>query len=163
MKRKSRQIPKQPDRTPRQTTTKVGQALTRMRQGATLTRASREVGVNRRTVERHAGSALQRGPSGRYVARSTDRLARDVRLPAADGLHDVTVRDSKQARLVGEYWNAVHAHSARGDSSGLRRFEGMDVIAADGTRVPFLVDTAVLDELGNAGVLSFESIYAREV
>jgi hypothetical protein len=73
----------------------------------------------------------------------------------------VTVRDSKQARLVGEYWNAVHAHLARGDSSGLRRFEGLHVIAADGTRVPFLVDTEVLDQLGNAGVLSFESIYAR--
>lgn len=162
MKRNDRNTRKQAVRN-KQSATKAGQVLTRMRGGGSLTRASREIGVSPRTVERLAGSALQRGPSGRYVARGADRLAREVRLPAVDGLQDVTVRDSKQASLVGEYWNAVHAHAEKGDSSGLRRFEGMDVIAADGTRVPFLVDTAVLDELGNAGVLSFESIYARGV
>jgi hypothetical protein len=145
------------------TTTKVGQAMTRMREGASLTRASREVGVTRRTVERLAGSALQRGPSGRYTARASDRLAREVRLPSSGGLQDVTLRDSKQARLVGQYWNAVHAHSATGDSSPLRRFEGKHVVATNGEHVPLLVDTDVLDELGNAGVLSFESIYPSGV
>ena len=37
------------------------------------------------------------------------------------------------------------------------------VTDANGERVPFLVDRDALDELGNAGVLSFESIYARGV
>ena len=141
--------------------TQAGQVLTRMRQGASLKQASREVGIDPRTVERRARSALRRARSGRYVAVSTDRLQREVRLPDRGGLADLVVRDSKQASLVGEYWNAVHAHLAKGDSSGLRRFEGRHVVAADGTRVPFVADPEVLDELGNAGVLSFESIYAK--
>ena len=145
------------------TTTRVGQALTRMREGASLTRASRDVGVNRRTVERLAGSALKRGPSGRYAARATDRLAREVRLPAVDGLQDVTVRDSKQARLIGEYWNAVHLYLTTGETRDLQRFANRYVIDVNGRRIPFLVDRDLLDELGNAGVLSFESIYSRAV
>jgi hypothetical protein len=144
-----------------QSSSKAGQVLTRMRQGASLKKASREVGIDPRTVERRAGSALRQARSGRYVAGSADRLQREVRLPARDGLSDVVVRDSKQASLVGDYWNAVHAHLAKGESSGLRRFEGKHVITANGERVPLLADPEVLDELGNAGVLSFESIYAK--
>ena len=145
------------------TATKVGQVLTRMRGGASLTRASREVGIDPRTVERLAGSALTQARSGRYVPGERDRLQREVRIPAADGLRDVTVRDSKQASLVGEYWNEVHAYLVKGDASGLSRFAKLHVIDANGERVPLLVDRDALDELGNAGVLSFESIYARGV
>jgi hypothetical protein len=134
-----------------------------MREGASLKQASREVGIDPRTVERIAGSALKQARSGRYVPSGSDRLQRDVRIPSADGLRDVTVRDSRQASLVGEYWNEVHAYLAKGDASGLARFAKLHVTDANGERVPLLVDRDVLDELGNAGVLSFESIYARGV
>ena len=147
----------------RAATTKAGQVLTRMRRGDSLASASRDIGVDVRTVERLAGSALKKDRSGRYAATNEDRLARDIRIPAPDGLRDVTVRDSKQASLVGEYWNEVHNYLAKGDDSGLARFEGRTVIDANGRRVPLLVDREALDELGNAGVLSFESIYAKGV
>jgi hypothetical protein len=144
-------------------TSKAGQVLTRMRQGASLKTASRDVGIDPRTVGRKAGSALKRERSGRYVAAGRDQLQREVRVPATDGMRDVTVRDSKQASLIGEYWNSVHAYLAKGDASGLARFEGMRVVGANGERIPLLVNPDALDELGNAGVLSFESIYARGV
>ena len=145
------------------TTTKAGQALTRMREGASLKKASREVGIDPRTVARVAGSALKQERSGRYVPGKSDRLQREVRIPSEGGLRDVVVRDSKQASLVGEYWNEVHAYLAKGDASGLARFAQRHVTDANGKRVPLLVDREALDELGHAGVLSFESIYARGV
>jgi hypothetical protein len=144
--------------------TKVGQVLTRMRQGESLKHASRVIGIDPRTVERVAGSALRHSStSGRYVARASDTLQREVRIPSSEGLTDVMVKDSKEASLVGEYWNEVHAYLAKGDASGLARFAKRHVTDANGERVPFLVDRESLDELGNAGVLSFESIYARGV
>jgi hypothetical protein len=134
-----------------------------MRQGVSLRQASREVGLDPRTVTRAAGSALKQARSGRYVPGKTDRLLRDVRIPSAHGLQDVTVRDSKQASLVGEYWNEVHIYLAKGDASGLARFGRLHVTDANGKRVSFVTDLDVLDELGDAGILSFESIYARGV
>lgn len=163
-KTKAEHSPQQPALdSPTRTATKVGQVLTRMRDGASLAQASREVGVSPRTVERLAGSALRQAPSGRYVARGSDRVQREIRIPSPDGLRDVALADSKQASLVGEYWNAVHAYLAKGDASGLARFSKRHIIDAKGERIPFLVDREALDELGNAGVLSFESIYARGV
>ena len=145
------------------TTTKAGQVLTRMREGASLKKASREMGVDPRTVARVAGSALKQARSGRYVPGKSDRLQREVRIPSEGGLRDVVVRDSKQASLVGEYWNEVHTYLAKGDASGLAQFAERYVTDADGEQIPLLVDRDALDELGNAGVLSFESIYARGV
>jgi len=145
----------------RRLTSKVGQVLSRMRDGASLAQASQEVGVDPRTVERLAGSALRQDSSGRYKAHGNDTIQRELRMPASDGVRDVTVRDSKQATLVGEYWNEVHTYLAKGDASGLARFAKAHVTDANGERIPFVVDAHTLDELGNAGVLSFESIYAR--
>jgi hypothetical protein len=101
--------------------------------------------------------------SGQYIASGSDRLQREVRIPSADGLRDITVRSSKDATLIAEYWNDVHAYLAKGDASGLERFARLHVTDANGERVSFLTDRDALDELGNAGVLSFESIYARGV
>jgi len=133
-----------------------------MRQGESLKHASRVIGIDPRTVERSAGAALRHSPtSRRYLARASDALQREVRMPSPEGLTDVVVKNSKEASLVGEYWNEVHAYLARGDASGLARFAKRHVTDANGEPVPFLVDRDALDELGNAGVLSFESIYAR--
>jgi hypothetical protein len=58
---------------------------------------------------------------------------------------------------------AAGTYLAKGDASGLALFAEAHVTDATGKRIPFLVDRDALDELGNAGVLSFESIYPRGV
>ena len=102
------------------TATKAGQVLTRMRGGESLKSASREVGIDPRTVERVAGSALKQTRSGHYIASGSDRLQREVRIPSADGLRDITARSSKDATLVAEYWNEVHAYLAKRRRLGTR-------------------------------------------
>jgi hypothetical protein len=71
------------------------------------------------------------------------------------------VRDSRQASQVAEYWNAVHRYLETGDDSALRKFRRKRITDAKGTRVPLLTDLDELDRLGSAGVLSFESLYAK--
>lgn len=90
-------------------------------------------------------------------------MRRKLKVPTRKGLREIAVRSSRQASEIGRYWNAVHTYLATGDTSALRRFRGVRVIDRNGEHVPLLTDLDDLDRLGNARVLSFESIYARTV
>jgi hypothetical protein len=123
--------------------------------------ASQELGIDPRVVVQLAGSALRKNARGHYVARPSDRLLRVLRLPIPEGLREVAISDSEQATQVGDYWNAVHRQLETGDDGPLREFHNQYITAQDGERVPLLTDPDQIDLLGSAGVLSFESIYAR--
>ena len=86
---------------------------------------------------------------------------RVLSLPSARGLIEVGLRDSRQATVIGKYWNAVDLYRDTGDGSALVAFRGTYITDAEGKRVPLLTDLSELDRLGSAGVLSFESLYAR--
>jgi hypothetical protein len=139
----------------------IGQAVTEVRTGASLRQASRKFSLDPRTVRRIARPALRKLRNGRWSARAHDSLLRVLVIPTHEGLHEIGVRDSHHATLLGEYWNAVERYLSTGESSALRIFQGQHIVDASGERVPLLTDLHELDRLGSAGVLSFESIYAR--
>lgn len=141
---------------------RVVQAISRMRADhVSLFRAAREFGVSPNEVVRLGGSALRKTPSGRYVAKPTDHLLRVLSLPVRGlGLREIALDDSREASLVGRYWDAVRLYLQTGDASALRRFRGKFVRDADGRRLDLLTDLDELDRGGSAGVLTFESIYA---
>jgi hypothetical protein len=126
-----------------------------------LTRASQEYGLDRRTVLRLAKSALRKRSNGRYAVKSHDTLLRVLVTPAPDGLREVAVRDSGAASNIAEHSEAIRLYFQKGDKSGLKKFKGMRIRDASGKFIKLLTDTQELDRLGNAGVLSFESLYAR--
>jgi hypothetical protein len=126
-----------------------------------LQQASREFGLVPRTVIRWSRSALRKGTNGQYVAKASDRLLRVLVIPRSEGLLEIGVPDSRQASQVGAYWSAVQKYLETGDSSGLREFKRSRITDANGTRVPLLTELSELDRLGSAGVLSFESLYAK--
>ncbi len=99
--------------------------------------------------------------NGRWAAKTHDHLLRVLVIPTREGLQEVGVRDSRQSTLLGEYWNAVERYLSTGEASALRPLRGKYIIDAVGKRVPLLTDLHELDRLGSAGILSFESIYAR--
>ena len=66
-----------------------------------------------------------------------------------------------KVQVHGEYWNAVHRYLSTGDASRLVNFRGKHITDAQGEKFPLLTDREELDRLGSAGVLSFESLYAR--
>jgi hypothetical protein len=120
----------------------------------------RELGVSRRQLHL-ARSAFRKLRNGRYVAKATDRLLRILVLPSDKGLIEVAVNDSRQATLIGEYWNAVHRYLSTGDVAELEKFRRKRVADASGKRILLVTDRDELGRLASAGVLQFESLYGR--
>jgi hypothetical protein len=104
---------------------------------------------------------LRKRTNGQYAARASDSLLRVLVIPSAKGLREVAVKDSRQASDLGKYWDAVQHYIETGDSSRLREFVRKQIEDADGIQIPLMTDVAELDRLGSAGVLSFESLYAK--
>ena len=140
----------------------IVQVPTRMRsEGVSLSKATRQLGISRSRVLRLAGPAFRRLRNGRYAAKVTDRLLRVLTVPSAKGLIEIGVSDSREASVIGEYWNAVERYLARGDASELQKFRKKRVKDGRGKRVPLVTDLDELARLASAGVLRFESIYGR--
>jgi hypothetical protein len=134
--------------------------VTQMRtENASLQRASREGGVDPAVVLQLAGSALRKSDSGRYEAKSSDRLLRVLAIPNLEGVGEIATRDSRQASQLATYWDAVQKYLQTGDATVLSNFEGVYITDARGAQVPLLTDLDELDRLASAGVLSFESLY----
>lgn len=125
-----------------------------------LTKASREVGINPETVKRRAGTALKKS-DGRFKAKSSDRLLRILKIPTERGVGEIAVRGSRQATLLAEYWNALHRYLETGRSTELEKFQSKFIKNADGNEIPLPTDRAQLRTLGRAGVLSFENLYSH--
>jgi len=138
-------------------------AVSKMRADAALSlqRVAREVGLSPDRLRRLAGPAVRKGTNGRYAVTKHDQLLRVLVMPSADGVREIAVRDSRIASRMADYWNAVHRYLGRGDATALSAFKDASITDASGVVVPLLTDRAALDRLASAGVLSFESIYAR--
>ena len=144
------------------TLARVAHALTSMRtEGASLKQAAREFHLDPRTVMRHGASGLRRGAGGRYAARASDRVPRAMAIPTPNGVAEIAIRGSREASKLGTYWTAVQHFLDTGDESALHPFRGVSVIDASGQAIPLITNSDELERLGFAGVLSFESIYAR--
>lgn len=126
-----------------------------------LNEAAREVGIRPETVRRYAGSALHKNKRGKYKVRRSDTMLRPLVIPAAGGLLEIITRDSRSASLASRYADAVKTFLDTGDESELREFRGQHLTDVNGTAVPLLTDLDELERLGAAGVLSFESLYAK--
>src|SRR5205814_565933 len=139
----------------------VTRLVSRMRdEGVSLGQAARDAKVQAPTAIRLAGAALRKNTAGRYVPTSRDRLLRVLVIPTEDGSREIALRDSRQATEISHYFTALRRFLHTGDPSALRQFQRSRIKTVDGT-VRLLTDVDMLKRLGNAGVLSFESIYGR--
>ena len=129
--------------------------------GLSLHQVALEFHISTRTVLRLAGSALRKRRDGKYAARSRDQLLRVLVIPTPDGLREIGVRDSREASLVGKYWAAVQKYLQTGDASALKKIRRKQIKGADGKMIVLVKDLSELDRLGSAGVMSFESLYAK--
>jgi hypothetical protein len=145
-----------------ETWNRVVHVISKMRsEGTSLTKAAREFGLDPRIVKTRAGSALRKTKSGRYVSRRSDKLLRVLVIPGPQGQREVVVKDSVVASKIAEYSDAVQKYLRTGDSSGLKKFRRLKLLDEKGKRIKLLTDLSELQKLGSAGVLSFESLYAR--
>src|SRR5438128_10882454 len=90
---------------------RITQVISRMRGNKiSLQKASRELGVDPRTVVRRGGTALRKSSSGRYEIKKSDRFLRVLVFPTHDGTDEIAVRGSRQASQLGQYWSAVQKY-----------------------------------------------------
>lgn len=143
--------------------TKVTHVISKMRvDDVPLRQASRDFGLDPRAVVRLGGPALRKRTNGRYAAKASDKLLRILVLPKRGaGLREIATRDSREASKAAEYWNALHRYLSTGDASVIRQFNRKHITDANGSKIRLLTDLKELDRQGNAGNLSFESIYPR--
>lgn len=145
-----------------ETWNRVTHVVSKMRSSnVSLSEASREYGLNPRTVLRLGKKALTKRANGRYTAKAADDLLRVLLIPTSDGPSEIAVNDSRQATLLAEYWIAIHKYLETGDALLLRKIRRKTITDADGKRIRLIKDLAELERLGSAGVLSFESLYAK--
>jgi hypothetical protein len=141
---------------------RVAHVIQKMRrEGISVTRAAQDFSIDRKKVIELAGSSLRKQKNGRYNAKPFDRLLRVLVIPSSDGLTEIAVRDSRTASKIAGYSEAVHKFLQTGDDSKLRTFRRLRIRDPAGTRIKLLTDKQELMSLGSAGVLSFESLYAR--
>ena len=142
--------------------TRATHVVTKMRsEKVSLTSASRQLGIDPRTVKRLAASALGKSVNGRYTAKRSDRLLRVLVVPDAQGDREIAVRSSRASTQLALYWNAAQRFLQTGDASQLRKFQNVELKDASGNKITLLTDLSDLSRLGSAGMLSFESLYAR--
>jgi hypothetical protein len=91
---------------------------------------------------------------------SDNRLRRLV-VPVPGGLKEFAVRGSRAASQISARSRAQRDFLATGDDSKMRKLRNKKISDANGREIPFLTDLDELERLGDAGILSFESIYAR--
>lgn len=137
----------------------VAHVISRMRDGVSLRKASKEFGITPSVVVRRGRPALRK-VKGRYVATKTDHLLRVVAMLGTKGKKEITTRDSRQASLVGGHWAAVQMYLQTGDDEALLKFKRKNIVDASGKRHRLLTNLEELNRLASAGVLSFESMYA---
>jgi hypothetical protein len=130
-------------------------ALNRMREeGLSLSKAARRAGTTPGAVVRHAGSALEH-TGARYRALPADRLLRVMTVLGEDGVeHEVVIRGSRVASLVGEHWSAIGHYLKTGDDSRLRRLKGKRIAG-----FKLETDPASIDLWERRGELEIEDIY----
>jgi hypothetical protein len=144
--------------------TKIARVIQKVRrERISVTKAAKEIGISRKKVIELGHSALRKQSNGRYAAKTFDRLLRVLVIPSREGRTEVAVRDSRTASKIAAYSEAVRRFVQRGDSSALRQFKTLKLKDASGNLIKLLTDTKELTRLGYAGVLSFESLYARTV
>ena len=98
--------------------------LNKVRQGESLTHASKQVGISPQTVKRYVGTALK-SKNHRWIAKQSDRLLRKISIYENGKQTWITVRGIRQARIIGQYHSAIGRLA--NDQSALLPFEKIKI------------------------------------
>jgi len=130
-------------------------ALELMREGHSLSAAARRAGTTPAVVRSYVNPALGRKGT-RWVARPADRLLRPMHVLTEGGIeHEVVVRGSRVASLIGAHWSAIGHYLDTGDASRLSHFRGKRVAG-----YALETDPDVIDIWERRGELQVEDIYS---
>jgi hypothetical protein len=115
------------------------EALNLMKKGKSMTLATMQVGITQKSFKRHVGSAINRTASGKWNAKSHDRISRVMTIFSKGKRFNIETRSSRTASIIGRYNSAVGHYAQTGNASNLRNLEG--VVVKDANAKTFLLET----------------------
>lgn len=115
------------------------EVLRLMRKGLSLSKASKKVNLPIRKVLNYLGNTVRR-IRGRYYARKSDTLYRNMVFFEDGRRTRITVNNSLDARLIGKYFSAVGRLSYMQDFDALKPFEGIIIFDVDDRKRRFETD-----------------------
>jgi predicted ArsR family transcriptional regulator len=110
------------------------EVLRKVRQGSSLSSAAKEIGISPSTAKNHLGKALVKSNASKYQAKPTDKISRSMVIYRNGKQVAITVKDSKTASTIGQYFNAVREYLNSGDSSGLKKFKKSKIVDSRGKK-----------------------------
>ncbi|WP_440952224.1 hypothetical protein [Methanococcoides sp. FTZ1] len=126
------------------------QVLRYMRKGVPYSKALEKTGVNRQEANRNLGKYLYKS-NGRWRVTATDRIEAEMLIYDRNaGQILITTANSRDRRLIGEYFAAVQKALKDGDPSVLKRFDGVKITDANGEEHSFVTDLEQLYEIQDA-------------
>lgn len=128
-----------------------------MREGESLSRATREEGLKPKTFIRYARPALRRsGPGKPWKAIPEDKLKSVMNVLTEFGPTPEIIPNSRERKLLGRYNRALRMFRAGEDDAEaeLLKFRGKKVAGHT-----LITDIKVLTQLEEAGRLDFDDLY----
>jgi uncharacterized protein YaaR (DUF327 family) len=115
------------------------------RNNKSLTKASRDKGISIKTVRDSIGAFKKVG--SRWIPKAYDRISRVMVINENGQMTSIEINDSRTASKIGRYHNAVKKYLETGDSTELKKFEGMKIKDAQGNTHTFETDTKAINEI----------------
>ncbi|MFA5125387.1 MAG: hypothetical protein WC462_00085 [archaeon] len=100
--------------------------LNKVRNKYSLTRACKEFGITKESAVKQLGRALFKR-KGRWVARKTDSIQREMRIYSQGKIKSIIVRNSKDASIIGKYYSAVKNFLKTRSTKELRKFKRIKI------------------------------------
>nr|BAL53904.1 hypothetical conserved protein [uncultured prokaryote] len=122
------------------------------RTGEPIRKVAKDYRISLESVKRYVAPALTKDERGRWVARPSDRLYRQLTTITTEGVVKVDTRSSKTASLIARYNNAVRRFLSTNNPDHLKPFRGKTFQVAK-RRFRFETDPDKLKKLEESGQL----------
>jgi len=137
--------------TPRQKSTRI-KSLTVITQSKktnkTVSIIAREQGVSFQTVQNHTNAFKK--VNDKWVPKRFDIVSRSMLISENGKLRSVEVSDSRHAKTIGRYHNAVKFYLDTGDSSKLKKFSKRKIKDSDGKIHSFETRLKTVEEINES-------------
>lgn len=121
-----------------------------MKKGDSLTKATERIGINKEFAVKHLGKALYKS-KGKWRVNATDSIETEMLIYDRNaGQITITTANSRDRRLIGEYFNTVHKALNEGDNAPLKTFDSVKIIDAKGEEHSLVTDLEPLYEILDA-------------
>lgn len=113
--------------------------------GKSPSRIAKQVGISFSTVQTHTNAFKK--VNGRWVAKRFDKIPRPMLTSEMGKLRSIPISDSRHARTLGQYHNAVKQYFKTGDIKKLKKFSKKQIKDSSGKLHSFETDPKLVLEI----------------